>query len=223
EQRIYVWKHSHLDPSRPAQKKDSAEGHEPPKIELTTFKSWEEVGTWFNALAAQQAAPTPAIQAKAKELTAGLSSDSDKARAIYQYVAMKFRYISISLGVGRYRPHTAEEVLANQYGDCKDKHTLLVALLRAQSIEAWPALIGVGVKFNTDFPSPAAFNHLITVLPEGGKYVWLDTTAEVAPFGLFSQAIRDEQALIIPTSRKAFLQKTPADPPFLVTNFITAT
>jgi hypothetical protein len=44
---------------------------------------------------------------------------------------MKFRHISISFGAGRYRPHTAGEVLVNQYGDCKDKHTLFAALLKA--------------------------------------------------------------------------------------------
>ena len=68
---------------------------------------------------------------------------------------MKFRYISISFGAGRYRPHSAEEVLANQYGDCKDKHTLFAALLKAAGIQAWPALIGVGVKFDSSVPSPA--------------------------------------------------------------------
>ncbi|MBV8896040.1 MAG: DUF3857 domain-containing protein, partial [Acidobacteriaceae bacterium] len=193
-QRIYVWKHAHLDPSEPAAKKDQTKDNEPPKIELTTFKSWEEVGAWFSALANPQAAVTPAIQAKAKELTAGLTSDSDKTKAIYKYVAMKFRYISISLGVGRYRPHTAEEVLANQYGDCKDKHTLFAALLKAEGIEASPALIGAGLKFNPDVPSPAAFNHVITVLRQPGQNLWLDTTSEVAPFGLISQGIRDQDA-----------------------------
>jgi TonB family protein len=136
---------------------------------------------------------------------------------------MKFRYISISLGVGRYRPHSAEEVLANQYGDCKDKHTLFAALLKAEGIEAWPALIGAGLKFNADVPSPAAFNHVITVLRQSGQYVWLDTTAEVAPYGLINQAIRDEQALIVPASGKAFLQKTPMDPPFAVSNSMSVT
>jgi TonB family protein len=221
-QRTYVWRHSHLDPSKPAEKNDSADKPEPPKIELTTFRNWDEVGSWFATLAEPQAAATPVIRAKAKELTAGLSSNSEKARALYNFVAMKFRYISISLGVGRYRPHSAEEVLANQYGDCKDKHTLLVALLKAEGIEAWPALIGAGLKLNAEVPSPAAFNHVITVIPENGNYVWLDTTAEVAPYGFISQVIRDEQALVIPNSGKAFLQKTPVNPPSPAINSITS-
>ena len=52
------------------------------------------------------------------------------------------RYIGVAFGIGRYQPHSAETVLDNQYGDCKDKHTLLAAMLKAAGYEAWPALIG---------------------------------------------------------------------------------
>jgi len=38
--------------------------------------------------------------------------------------------------MARYQPHAATEVLHNQYGDCKDKHTLLAALLGAEGMHA---------------------------------------------------------------------------------------
>ena len=47
----------------------------------------------------------------------------------------------MSFGIGRLQPHTAAEVFRNQYGDCKDKHTLLQAMLAAEKIEAEPVLI----------------------------------------------------------------------------------
>ena len=199
-QRIYTWKHAQLEPTKVGEKNKSAELQEPLKVQLTSFRNWEDVGNWWAALAAPEAAVTPEIEQKAKELTAGLSSDAEKEKAIYNYVGMKFRYISVSLGAGRYRPHSAAEVLANQYGDCKDKHTLFVALLKAAGIQAWPALVGAGIEFDASMPSPEQFNHVITAIPEGGKYVWLDTTAEVAPFGFLSQGIRDEQVLLMPTT-----------------------
>jgi TonB family protein len=217
-QRVYLWKHAHLEPSKPENKKNQAGDDEPLRVRITTFKNWEEVGAWWGTLAAGQAVVTPAIQDKAKQLTSGLSTEADKAKAIYTYVAMKFRYISISFGAGRYKPHSAEEVLANQYGDCKDKHTLLTAMMKAAGIRVWPALIGAGMKFDASMPSPAQFNHVITVLPRDGKYVWLDTTAEVAPFGLLGQVIRDEEALIIPPDGMPSIVKTPADPPYAVSN-----
>jgi transglutaminase-like putative cysteine protease/tetratricopeptide (TPR) repeat protein len=221
DRRVFFWKHSQLALSKPDGKKEQATtDSEPPKVQITTFKNWEEVGNWWGALASEQAKVTPAIQEKARELTAGLSTDTEKAKAIYRYVAMKFRYVSISFGAGRYRPHSAEEVMANQYGDCKDKHTLLATLLKAAGIPAWPALIGVGVKFDSSVPSPAQFNHVITVLPRDGKYVWLDTTAEVAPFGFLLQAIRDEEALVIPPGGKPALVKTPLDAPFVASEIV---
>jgi tetratricopeptide (TPR) repeat protein len=221
DQNVFVWKHAHLEPSTPKDKKMKAGiEDEPLKVQITTFRSWEEVGNWWGAMEAEQLKVTPAIQSKANDLTAGLSTDTEKAKAIYAYVAMKFRYISISLGDGRYRPHSAEEVLQNQYGDCKDKHTLFAALLKATGIQAWPALIGAGIKFDARVPSPGHFNHVITVLPRADGYVWLDTTSEVAPFSLLNPSIRDEEALVIPTASKPFLVKTPKDPPFAASEII---
>ena len=220
-ERVYVWKHSHLEPSKPDSKdhQNTAED-EPKKVQVTTFRNWEEVGKWWGALASEQASITPAIQSKAAELTAGRSTEEEKAKAIYEYVATKFRYISISFGVGRYRPHSAAEVLANQYGDCKDKHTLFAALLKAAGIQVWPALMGAGTELDTEVPSPAQLNHVITVWPQNGKYVWLDTTEETAPFGMLSQELRGEPALVIPATGQPLLLKTPLEPPFAASEII---
>ena len=82
---------------------------------------------------------------------------------------MQIRYVGVSFGIGRFRPHSASEVLANQYGDCKDKHTLLAAMLAAAGLHADPVLIGAGIRFNSAVPSPESFNHLITHLTLDGQ------------------------------------------------------
>ena len=46
------------------------------------------------------------------------------------------------------------------------------------------------------------------------KTIWLDTTAEVAPFRMLIHQIRDKQALVVPESGAASVVKTPAEPPF---------
>ncbi len=212
--KIYLWKTAQLKPTPEEPAKASKQEDSTPSVQVTTFKSWAEVGSWYESLQKERAAVTPEIQAKAAELTKGLSTEADKERAIYTFVSTKFRYISLSFGVGRYQPHTAEEVLANQYGDCKDKHTLFAALLKAVGIESWPALMGAGMKIDSSVPSPGQFNHLITVIPSQKGDVWLDTTPEVAPYGLLNSALRDQQALVMPDSGPARLVKTPADPPF---------
>jgi tetratricopeptide (TPR) repeat protein len=210
-EQIYLWKTAHL--TRGESRKGTEQARVP-SVQLTTFKSWEDLGQWYGSLVWSQAAITPAIRAKAAELTKGLTTNKDKQRAIYNYVASKFRYVSVSFGSGRYQPHSAEDVLANQYGDCKDKHTLLAALLDAAGIEAWPALMGLDITFDPAVPSPAQFNHVITVIPEAGKRVWLDSTSAAAPYGLLHQKLRNQQALVIPTHEKPVLMQTPADPPF---------
>jgi tetratricopeptide (TPR) repeat protein len=215
--KVYIWQYTQLEPVRQSQKpQPKRQKPEPvrPSIQITTFQSWEELGRWFGPLFAKQAVGTPAVQAKAAELTRSLTSDFDKQRAIYNYVATKFRYISISFGDGRYQPHTAEEVLNNQYGDCKDKHTLFAALMNAAGFATWPALISAGGKLEPELPSPGQFNHVITVLPAGKEVVWLDTTNGVAPWAALMPVLRDQQALVIPDSGPARLMTTPADLPF---------
>ena len=64
-------------------------------------------------------------------------------------------------------------------------------------------------------PSPNQFDHLISVVEQGEDFLWLDTTTEVAPFGLLGANLRGKLALVIPEGSPARLVKTAADPPFL--------
>ncbi len=85
-------------------------------------------------------------------------------------------------------------------------------MLSAVGIQSDAVLIGAGIRFNQAVPSPAAFNHLITHLTLGGKPVWLDTTAEVAPFGMLTSRIRDKQSLVIPNTAPVAIVRTPLEP-----------
>jgi hypothetical protein len=122
--------------------------------------------------------------------------------------------VGVSLGIGRYQPHSAADVLSNDYGHCKDKHTLFAALLAAVGIKAFPALINSTEKIDTDVPSPGQFDHVITALPQESGFLFLDTTPEVAPYGLLLSVLRDKQSLVIPETGRSQLVPTPADPPF---------
>ena len=228
--RVWRWEHTQLKPTtgaeadaeKEAKKKkvwtleeelDAKEG-KLPDLAWTTFKSWAEVGAWYRGLEGERMAPNAEIKAKVAEITAGKTSQVDKVRAVYSYVATQVRYIGVAFGIGRYQPHEASDVLQNQYGDCKDKHTLLAAMLGALDLHPDAALIGVGIRFNEAVPSPAAFNHLITRVMVDGKPVWLDTTSEVAPYEMLLAGIRDHSALVIPEAGAAKVEKTPADLPF---------
>jgi tetratricopeptide (TPR) repeat protein len=219
--RLYRWTSSHLEREDDAKNKDKdkkkRKKHKPeddvPAVQLTTFASWEDVGRWYASLDHDRRQPTPEIRAKADELTKGLTTDIDRVEALYDYVAKNFRYVSLSLGLGRYQPHAAADVLHNQYGDCKDKHTLLSSLLEAKGMHASSVLINSSRKLDPEIPSPSQFDHVITMLPLGKEEVWMDSTTEVAPFRLLSFNIRKKQGLVIPVEGTPHLEETPADPP----------
>src|SRR5260370_36548898 len=111
--------------------------------------------------------------------------------------------------------------MAGSYGDCKDKHTLLAALLRAAGTSSYPVLIGSGRKLDEDVPSPAQFDHVITAALIDKEWVWLDSTAEVAPFGLLFYPLRDKQAVLAAADANGGLKKTPALAP--VKNTLSST
>lgn len=188
-------------------------GIPPPEVQISSFSSWKEVGDWFEALAKPKAAVTPEIRSKAEELVKGKATDEEKIRALYGFVSSRFRYIGIDLGLSRYTPHSAAEVLVNRYGDCKDKHTLLVALLQAVSIPSYAVLIRSSFHLDATFPLPSLFDHVITAIPQGGSFLFLDTTPEVAPFGFLVRTLRDRQALVVLSSGGTRLTTTPLNPP----------
>ena len=185
-----------------------------PSVAWTTFPSWAAVGEWYRGLEASRTTPDDEIKAKVAELTAGKTTDEEKVRAIYEYVSTQVRYIGVAFGVGRYQPHQAIDVLHNQYGDCKDKATLLSSMLAAAGVPSDAALIGAGIRFNEAVPSPASFNHLITHLKLNGQDVWLDSTEEVAPYRMMTGILRDREALVVPAAGTPAIEKTPKDPPF---------
>lgn len=236
--RVYKWTHSNLKPTvgaaaeaaKAAEKKhvltaaeqqDARDG-KLPDIAWTTFADWQAVGAWYRGLEADRVQPSAAVKAKVADLTAGKTTEEDKVRAVYGYVSTQIHYIGVAFGIGRYQPHTADEVLSSQYGDCKDKHTLLASMLTALGLQPDAVLIGAGVRFNEAVPAPQSFNHLITRVQVDGKEVWLDSTAEVAPYRMLTAVLRDKPALVIPAAGPAKIERTPAEPPFALFEDMTA-
>ena len=211
--RLYTWTGQNLKPPKLYEEDEDSDTEYTPDVQMTSFADWKQVAVWYAKLQGSQVVVDDAIRAKALELTRGATTDTEKAQRLYGYVAQQFRYVSLSFGVGRYQPHAAPEVLRASYGDCKDKHTLLSALLRAVDIPSYPVLIGAGRPLDPDVPSPAQFNHVITLVRLRNDLVWLDTTAEVAPFGLIVFPLRDQQALVAAEDDNGGLRKTIATSP----------
>jgi transglutaminase-like putative cysteine protease len=192
-----------------------------------SFASWADVSRWYSELSDPQSAPDDAIALKARELTAGAKTELDKIRAIGRYV-QDIQYISIQIGVGRFRPHSAAEVFAKRYGDCKDKANLMRAMLRALKIEAYLVLIfsGDATYVRAEWASPSQFNHCIiairvsdetkapTVIRHAtlGRLLIFDATDENTPVGDLPDHEQNSYALIAAGNDGA-LVRMPVTPP----------
>jgi transglutaminase-like putative cysteine protease/tetratricopeptide (TPR) repeat protein len=215
DRRIYTWVVKGIQPERDKDRDKDEDEETGPDVQLTTFTDWKQVAQWYAKLQGERMTVDDSVRKKAQELTQGADTPTEKARRLYDFVARNVRYVSISLGVGRYQPHSAMDVLQNGYGDCKDKHTLFSALLRAEGIQSYPVLIHSTRKLDVDVPSPAQFDHVITAarLGTGTGLTWLDTTPEVTPFGLILYQLRNKQAAVASQDSDGGLQRTPADSP----------
>jgi tetratricopeptide (TPR) repeat protein/transglutaminase-like putative cysteine protease len=218
DRRIYRWTHSHLEDEDDSQRRKRGKrvrsDDEPPSVQLSTFESWQQLGDWYANLEKERRQPNDTVRAKAADLVQGKTTDLEKVKALYDYVSRDYRYVSLSFGLGRYQPHAASEVLDNGYGDCKDKNTLLAALLAAEGFASTSVLIGSEQKLDPAIPSPSQFDHVITRVNLDGQEIWLDSTNGVAPFQMLSYQLRDKQALAVAPDGKSALVMTPANLPF---------
>jgi transglutaminase-like putative cysteine protease/tetratricopeptide (TPR) repeat protein len=214
ERRVYTWVVKDIQPERDKDR-DETDEETGPDVQLTTFTDWKQIAQWYAKLQGERMTLDDSVRKKAEEITKGADTPTEKARRLYDFVARNVRYVSISLGVGRYQPHAAVDVLQNGYGDCKDKHTLFSALLRAEGIQSYPVMIHSTRKLDVDVPSPAQFDHVITAarLGTGTGLTWLDTTPEVTPYGLILYQLRNKQAVVASEGTDGGLQRTPAESP----------
>jgi hypothetical protein len=175
---------------------------EPAEFDLDGYKgytdSWEHLGEWYASLAREQCHLSSKNQRFSQEMVASCLSAEDTIRTVYQFLQRNTRYVAIQLGIGGYKPHDAESVLATRYGDCKDLVTLFVTMLRAIGIKAYPVLIRTRDEGTvlTDFPS-SQFNHVIACVPMENDTLWLDCTCAYCPFGELPSLDEGCQSLVV--------------------------
>jgi len=162
-------------------------------------------------LIADQMQDDGTLKKAALAATAGLGPPLDKVRAIHRLVVEKTRYVGLEFGIHGYLPYRATQVFERGFGDCKDKATLLIALLRTIGIDSEIVLLRTRQRGRIDDQpaSLAAFDHAITYLPALDLY--LDGTAEFS--GLVELPAQDQDAMALRVSaRGATLVRTPLLP-----------
>lgn len=193
------------------------------------FANWTDVSNWASALYDPQVVITDEIAIKARELTANAKTELEKIDAVGTFV-QNLQYISIDIGVGYgngYKPRPSDLVLSRGYGDCKDKATLMRAMLKTLKIDSYPIAIysGDASFVRAEWASPRQFNHAIiavkvsdattspTVLDHAklGRLLIFDATDPFTPVGDLPDYLQGSNALII-AGENGGLSKMPLVP-----------
>ncbi len=147
-------------------------------VQASDFEDWADVVDWSERVYALPGPAHPQVQALADQLWAQTGETGAFLLAVTRWVQDEVRYFGMEVGDASHVPHSPPLVLQRRYGDCKDKSLLLIALLRARGLEAWPALVSRQHQesIGTMLPSPTVFDHVVVVARVGERELWLDAT-----------------------------------------------
>jgi hypothetical protein len=179
------------------------------------FADWRGMGNWYLYLVGNRADPTDAIKQQVETLTASKPTTLAKMQAIADFVQHDIRYVGIELGIGGWQPHFAADVFAHRYGDCKDKATLMRAMLREINIDSYHLVINTRRgRVTKDSPAHHGFNHAIIAirLPDGlndasliatmqhpklGTILFFDPTDSITTFGEIRGPLQANYGLLV--------------------------
>jgi hypothetical protein len=154
---------------------------------------------------------TDEIRAAAQDAIKGVPDDEQaRIRAVYDYVVSNTRYVALEFGIHSFKPYPVETILNRRFGDCKDKASLMHAMLESLGIDSRLVLLrtrGMG-NLERGPASLAVFNHAILYVP---KYdLFLDGTAEFHGSRELPGDDRGADALVIePDGKGAKLRRVP--------------
>ncbi|HSS38074.1 MAG TPA: DUF3857 domain-containing protein [Polyangia bacterium] len=149
-----------------------------PYLHVSTYASWQDVAIWYWHLIEDQLTGDEEVRRTARALLAPGMNDRDKVRAVHDFVVQNTRYVGLEFGIHGYKPYKVTQVLTRRFGDCKDKASLMLALLREVGVPSELVLVRTRRGGRLD-PAPASlaiFDHAIVYVP--GLNLYLDGTAE---------------------------------------------
>ncbi len=149
------------------------------QIEFSEFADWAEVARWADQLFAKAAKGLDALAPELEAIRTKAATPEERLRLALDFVQQDIRYFGTEMGVNSHQPASADQVLRQRFGDCKDKTALLVNLLARLDIEAAPVLVSTHARdhVKTRLPSPLAFDHAIAAVKlDPQTSLWLDAT-----------------------------------------------
>jgi hypothetical protein len=176
--------------------------------------SWAKFGEWEQSLLPGLDNLTEERKAFYQALVKDVPTDREKVKKVYEHLQKNFRYVSIQLGIGGFKPFDAKFTDEKKYGDCKGLSFLMHAILKSLNIKSHLALINSGSTEEPVDPSFVCnrFNHAIICAPLKGDTVWIDCTSNTLEFGNVGVSNENRNALLI-TDKGGVLVSTPGSRP----------
>ena len=130
---------------------------------------WAKIGSWYQDLASPRTEGTADVATKSRSLVAPDADFTARIQKVATFLQEEIRYVGIEIGIGGWQPHAASDVYRNRYGDCKDKATLLIAMLDAVGIRATWVLVDTHRGFIDPGVPSVDGNHAIAAIeiPKG--------------------------------------------------------
>lgn len=184
------------------------------KLLLSTSPNWEAKSMWFYGVNEDYGSfeTIPELTQKVKELLKPAKTELDSISILTHWVADNMRYSGISMGEGEgFTLHNAKMNFTDRCGVCKDKASLLIAMLRAAGFESYAAMTMAGERIDR-IPADQ-FNHSVTVVKRrNGNYELLDPTWVPNVRELWSSA-EQQQGYLMGLPNGADLMETPISAP----------
>ena len=181
------------------------------KFSPDNWKTWNDISKWYyKDLWEPQFIQSEKAISKSNDIIKNSHSEEEKIKSLYQY-SQGLRYVAIELGIGGIQPTIPDMVLDRQYGDCKDKSTLLISMLRHQNIKAKPVLVLTSDEGEIDESFPTwGFNHMIVKAETAdGKIYWLDPTTSFSKLGNIRTDCQGIKVLVLNEDGTSKIETTP--------------
>ncbi len=139
------------------------------------------------------------LKAIVKDITAGLTSDTEKVKKIFYWVKDNIKYIAFENGYEGFIPREAALVCKRKFGDCKDMASIISAMAHYAGVKnvtvSWIGTRDIPYSYG-ELSTPAVDNHMIAVYNDNGNYVFLDATDRETRYGIPTAFIQGKEALI---------------------------
>jgi transglutaminase-like putative cysteine protease len=174
---------------------------------------WTEIGNYYDTLAANRTEAPQEIAAKSREVGGG-GDFKAKLQGVAGFMQREIRYVGIEIGIGGLQPHSAADVFRYRYGDCKDKATLLIAMLNALGVRASWVLVDTNRGFIDPVLPSIQGNHAIAAIEmpagysdpdlravvtarNGRRYLIFDPTDTYTPIGLLRSELQGSYGILV--------------------------